>query len=38
MSEAALADLNLRVRRLEAERAIRELKARYLRACDLKDV
>ena len=37
MSEAALTDLALRVRRLEAERAIRELKARYLRACDLKD-
>lgn len=38
MNEAALADLALRVRRLEAERAIRELKARYLRACDLKDI
>lgn len=38
MSETALADLAARVRRLEAERAIRDLKARYLRACDLKDV
>ena len=37
MSETALADLAARVRRLEAERAIRDLKARYLRACDLKD-
>ncbi|QYU70184.1 nuclear transport factor 2 family protein [Leptolyngbya sp. 15MV] len=37
MSEAALIDLAARVYRLEAERAIRELKARYLRACDLKD-
>ena len=38
MSETALADLAARVRRLESERAIRDLKARYLRACDLKDV
>ena len=38
MSEAALEDIVLRLRSLEAERAIRELKARYLRACDLKDV
>ncbi len=37
MSESALIDLSVRVYRLEAERAIRELKARYLRACDLKD-
>src|SRR5688572_22690821 len=37
MSGAALNDLARRVRRLESERAIRELKARYLRACDLKD-
>lgn len=29
--------LEARVRRLEDERAIRALKARYLRACDLKD-
>jgi hypothetical protein len=38
MSEAALTNLAARVHRLEAERAIRDLKARYLRACDLKDV
>lgn len=38
MSETALADLAARVLRLEAERALRDLKARYLRACDLKDV
>lgn len=29
--------LEERVRRLEDDRAIRDLKARYLRACDLKD-
>ena len=38
MGEISLSDLAERVRRLEDERAIRELKARYLRACDLKDV
>ena len=38
MGEISLADLARRVRVLEDERAIRELKARYLRACDLKDV
>lgn len=38
MSEISLVALAARVRELEDERAIRELKARYLRACDLKDV
>lgn len=38
MSEVSVEDLARRVRELEDERAIRELKARYLRACDLKDV
>lgn len=30
--------LDRRLRRLEDDRAIRDLKARYLRACDMKDV
>ena len=38
MAEMSLNDLAARVQRLEDERAIRELKARYLRSCDLKDV
>lgn len=38
MSEVSVEDLARRVSVLEGERAIRELKARYLRACDLKDV
>lgn len=38
MNEISLNDLARRVQVLEDERAIRELKARYLRACDLKDV
>lgn len=38
MGEISLSDLAARIQRLEDERAIRELKARYLRACDLKDV
>lgn len=38
MSEVSLDALAKRVEQLEDERAIRELKARYLRACDLKDV
>lgn len=37
MADISLTDLAHRVRQLEDERAIRELKARYLRACDLKD-
>jgi len=32
-----IADLAARVQQLEDDRAIRDLKARYLRACDLKD-
>lgn len=38
MSRDSLDDLAARVRRLEDESAIRALKARYLRSCDLKDV
>lgn len=38
MSEVSLIELAARVRRLEDESAIRTLKARYLRGCDLKDV
>ena len=38
MTDTALEQLTMRVARLEDERAIRDLKARYLRACDLKDV
>lgn len=33
-----MADLETRIARLEAESAIRKLKARYLNACDAKDV
>ena len=32
-----MADLEARLQRLEDDRAIRDLKARYLRACDTKD-
>ncbi|MBC7520507.1 MAG: nuclear transport factor 2 family protein [Sandarakinorhabdus sp.] len=32
-----IATLTARIQRLEDDRAIRDLKARYLRACDLKD-
>lgn len=38
MSRDSLDDLTARVRRLEDESAIRALKARYLRSCDLKAV
>lgn len=38
MGEISLIGLADRVCQLEDERAIRELKARYLRACDLKDI
>lgn len=38
MSDISVGELAKRVARLEDERAIRDLKARYLRACDLKDV
>ena len=38
MSGDSLNDLAARVRRLEDESAIRALKARYLRSCDIKDV
>ena len=38
MTDQAMQQLIHRVSRLEDERAIRDLKARYLRACDLKDV
>lgn len=38
MSDNSLNDLAARVLRLEDESAIRALKARYLRSCDLKDV
>lgn len=38
MTDPSLQSLASRIQELEDERAIRELKARYLRACDLKDV
>ncbi|MEM8695981.1 MAG: nuclear transport factor 2 family protein [Pseudomonadota bacterium] len=38
MTDISLKELAERVAQLEDERAIRDLKARYLRACDLKDV
>lgn len=37
MDGDGMAALELRLQRLEDDRAIRDLKARYLRACDLKD-
>lgn len=37
MSGVDVAELEKRLRRLEDDRAIRDLKARYLRAADLKD-
>lgn len=38
MGDLAMDDLETRIARLEAESAIRKLKARYLNACDAKDV